>query len=371
MSENAESLDIQFHLENVSRSFAFCIARLESQLRHSVGLAYLLCRVLDTVEDSHWPQADANQAAAFDGFLEMLAILQRRDDEREALTLHALVGQASTWAQDVRRHTSGVNDGEVRLLGQTGALVAAIYALPESTRIELVPPVVSMALAMKNYAASAGQVDKRRLTLRSLSEVNHYCFFVAGVVGEILTGLVRQVAQDRGFETSISLLNGFRFGLFLQKVNLLKDRERDLAEGRDLVPDEGELRRSSLADAEAGFRYLLSLPPALKGYRLFCAWSLFLGLKSLEASRRREKLGRVETAAFLASVEAKLGSDVRLEKLFLELRQNVNENSIHELPAAAQVISSRRGLESYRRFYRGRAREDDLAMVANLDLEGS
>ena len=42
----------QTHLDRVSRSFAFCIKKLESPLRQWVSLAYLLCRVLDTVEDS-------------------------------------------------------------------------------------------------------------------------------------------------------------------------------------------------------------------------------------------------------------------------------------------------------------------------------
>ena len=44
----------QTHLDRVSRSFAFCIKKLESPLRQWVSLAYLLCRVLDTVEDSIW-----------------------------------------------------------------------------------------------------------------------------------------------------------------------------------------------------------------------------------------------------------------------------------------------------------------------------
>ena len=42
----------QRHLDAVSRSFALCIPQLEPPFRDQVALAYLLFRVLDTVEDA-------------------------------------------------------------------------------------------------------------------------------------------------------------------------------------------------------------------------------------------------------------------------------------------------------------------------------
>lgn len=53
----------QNHLDRVSRSFAFCIARLDGDLRTWVSLSYLLCRILDTVEDSEWPTPASKQHA--------------------------------------------------------------------------------------------------------------------------------------------------------------------------------------------------------------------------------------------------------------------------------------------------------------------
>src|SRR6185503_11000917 len=44
----------QSHLDRVSRSFAFCIRQLPDPLRDWVALSYLLCRLVDTVEDSAW-----------------------------------------------------------------------------------------------------------------------------------------------------------------------------------------------------------------------------------------------------------------------------------------------------------------------------
>ena len=39
-------------LPKVSRTFAVCIKLLPQDLEHSVLIAYLLCRVADTIEDS-------------------------------------------------------------------------------------------------------------------------------------------------------------------------------------------------------------------------------------------------------------------------------------------------------------------------------
>ena len=44
----------QGFLDEVSRSFAFCIRELREPLRSQVALAYLLCRILDTNEDAHF-----------------------------------------------------------------------------------------------------------------------------------------------------------------------------------------------------------------------------------------------------------------------------------------------------------------------------
>ena len=70
------------------------------------------------------------------------------------------------------------------------------------------------------------------LKLGSLKEVNQYCFFVAGVVGEALAKLVSHVEPQ--FQTAkFRILDAHHFGLFLQKVNILKDQVNDRGEGRE------------------------------------------------------------------------------------------------------------------------------------------
>src|SRR6185436_4373290 len=112
-------------------------------------------------------------------------------------------------------------------------------------------------------------------------------------------------------------VDAHRFGRFLQKVNIIKDAASDRALGRELLPDgvEGSLRR----DAEGALRYLLRLPPSCDDYRLFCAWSLFLGLFTVARSRNGDGASsrHEEVSAMLARI-ASIATDGRALTLQFE-----------------------------------------------------
>jgi hypothetical protein len=74
--------------------------------------------------------------------------------------------------------------------------------------------------------------------------------------------------------------------LFLQKINILKDQKTDESEGRYLVHSREDLLSSLSSNADGALQYLLDIPICEKGYRLFCAWSLFLGLSMLPFLRQ-------------------------------------------------------------------------------------
>ena len=54
----------QHWLDVVSRSFALCIPQLDAPFRDHVALAYLLFRVLDTVEDAPFATGDPGSASS-------------------------------------------------------------------------------------------------------------------------------------------------------------------------------------------------------------------------------------------------------------------------------------------------------------------
>jgi phytoene/squalene synthetase len=341
MKPRMDSLVYQNHLDRVSRSFAFCIARLEGDFRGWVGLSYLLCRILDTVEDAIWETSEDREAAfaRFEGYM----------------VAAPSVSEAREWAVSF----PSIPDSERILLEDCSRIFGDLQALPPGVRDKISRPVMNMFRGMRFFTRE--QKPGQAIRLASLAEVNQYCFFVAGLVGDLLTELV----AERWPSMKVSprtVVDAHHFGLFLQKINLLKDQAADEKEGRFLVPSRPELVASLRRDAEGALRYLQSLPIAEKGFRLFCAWSLFLGLASLPWTERSwaqgifSKIPRVLTQKLLGTVERVIDDNSELLALFQKMLPGVTSQA----PAARGEIPWFRGV------YQGRLREEDLAELGML-----
>jgi phytoene/squalene synthetase len=333
----------QTHLDRVSRSFAFCIARLEGEFRGWVGLSYLLCRILDTVEDALWASPQSREEA----FARFEAYLLTPPNE----------GEARAWAATF----PAIPDSERALLEDSARIFGDLADLPVGVREKISRPVMNMFRGMRFFTREQPPDLAHAIRLRSLAEVNQYCFFVAGLVGDLLTELV----AERWPAMKVSprtVVDAHHFGLFLQKVNLLKDQAADEKEGRFFVPSRPELVASLRRDAEGALRYLQSLPIAEKGFRLFCGWSLFLGLASLpwfERSWARgifSKIPRALTQRLLGTVERVIDDNQQLLALFQKM-----------LPAGATPAPVASGtIPWFRGVYQGRLREEDLAELGML-----
>jgi phytoene/squalene synthetase len=289
----------QQHLDRVSRSFAFCIRQLPEPLRDWVSLSYLLCRTLDTIEDAKW-NSDSEQIKAFHAFD---AALKRIED--------AGVLQTLTLPPDVPQ-------SEEQLLKDSPVLFEDFHKLGGGVRETMGELIGIMSAGMQTFM---GRREKGHLRLRTLNEVNQYCFFVAGVVGELLAKLVGKV-EPRFKVNPLNLLRAHHFGLFLQKVNLLKDQVRDEKEGRHLIPSREQVESSSAENARWALEFLMDIPPEQLEFRRFCAWSLFLGLEALNAARRSVgeqkviKVARRRTDELLEEVESNLLNNSALNNMF-------------------------------------------------------
>ena len=334
----------QSHLDRVSRSFSFCIARLDGEMRDWVSLSYLLCRILDTVEDAPWATREAQDEA----FARFHAFLETPPSETES----------RAWAASF---PAGTDPGELLLIGDAYRCFANLHALPPAVAEKIRRPVRNMYRGMRHFLGEMR--EKGTLRLRSLAEVNQYCFFVAGLVGELLTELllVRQPQLPTG---SRLLLDAHHFGLFLQKINLLKDQAKDEKEGRFLVPSRKEMLASLGQDADGAFRYLQSLPLSEKGFRLFCAWSLFLGLASLPWIERSALLGkfmkipRFVTEKILGRVEKIIDDNAALLRLFTEM--------LPKLPLLVPCGRPRVAIPWMEKLYEGALREEDFRELGML-----
>jgi phytoene/squalene synthetase len=282
------------HLAGVSRSFAACIAELEQPLRRYVGLSYLLCRVLDTLEDAPW----ACSRAQHDSFLWL---------DRAVLT-RPLPSATASFGAAVPRD---IPPAEAALLHDAHDLLADLHALPARVRRTLQRTLLSMSAGMRRFLRAPAPTH--RLRLADLPEVNRYCFVVAGVVGTLLTRLLDLCEPT--FRTSPAVEHdAVHFGLLLQKINLLKDQATDEREGRFLLPDRDEVVASLRVHAEHAARYLLRVPARAQGFRRFCGWSLFLAAGSVGVIEATPggKLPRAQTEALFAEVAAACRSNVSL-----------------------------------------------------------
>lgn len=307
-----EKVLLQQHLNRVSRSFAFCIERLSGELRDWVTVSYLLCRILDTIEDSSWDEKDKQTNA----FLQFEKYLYCSPDSQYVIS----------WVKTFPQNTP---EGETELLLDSKLVFDTFHEFPEEVKSRIQTTVLGMSRGMRAFLSERS--EEKKFQIYTMAELNQYCFFVAGIIGELLTDLLSLHMRQRNKASKEDYRNAIHFGLFLQKINILKDQIRDEEEGRFLVPSRKAVISSLAIHADGAIRYILSIPVAERGYRLFCAWSLFLGLSSLtwfEKGLRLNKvmkLPRLVTSLLLNKVEKLIDSNDELLSYFQKL------NSLHEV----------------------------------------
>jgi phytoene/squalene synthetase len=291
----------------VSRSFALCIPQLEPPFRDQVALAYLMFRVLDTIEDAPFEEQAVQQRQ----FARLRAFLRAmpRTPEVDAF---------------VAAFPAPISDGERSLLAQTHILLAEGHSLASPVRAALFHALDRMAKGMAAYTGRPGP-----LRLVDLEDVSRYCCFVAGVVGELLTDLWALGGKPGAPRKQLA----YHFGLFLQKVNILKDQSEDEASGRYLVPDRGELLASLATDAQGALEYLQGLPCGDR-YRIFCAWSLMLGASTIAQLDEPRRSRRTETTELLARTAQIVDDDVALARQLAQLMPSLpagtGRNALHK-----------------------------------------
>ena len=301
--------DLDQLLAESSRTFALTIPFLPEPVRQEVTVAYLLFRIADTLEDGEqWTRE------------ERVAALQRFD----AL----LVGEpdravTESFTETLRHRPPTGHAGYAALLAAAPDVLAAFDALSAPARQIVLRHLLVTVRGMAEGLAQ-GDGHGELLRLRSLGQLQRYCYLVAGVVGEMLTELFLLHAESQRTSASLAALaatlraHARAFGEGLQLTNILKDRGEDAREERHFVPEAVELRtlfalaRSDLRDAA---RYVGALVAARlpEGLVAFTALPVRLALDTLQAVEARgagAKVGREQLQLALEEV----GQLVRGEK---------------------------------------------------------
>ena len=317
-------------LQEVSRTFAFTIPQLPEALRHVVSNAYLLCRINDTIEDE--PALSVAQKSTFwDQFVAVVG--GKESPENFSRELGSLLSEQTLPA-------------EHDLIANTDRVIRVTHSLTGEQRNSLERCVRVMAKGMLEF--------QREATPEGLDDIEHmdkYCYYVAGVVGEMLEELFCDYCEEiklKGKHEEMMRLS-VSFGKGLQLTNILKDIWEDKERGtcwlaRDVFQAEGcTVGRVSAGEggpafekglnrllAEArhhlthGIRYSLLVPPHETGIRLHCLWTVGMAILTMRRihanpnfrSAQEVKISRlsVKSVIFVSRLFAR--SDFALGLLF-------------------------------------------------------
>ncbi len=278
-------------LKGVSRSFALTIPQLPPGLSGIIANAYLLCRIIDTIEDE-----------------ECLEIEQKRFFLQEFIGVTDGKIPAVRFANALFPLLSeGTLPAERDLIRSTDRIIRITRTFTERQQSILERCIRIMSKGMERF-----QENKRPDGLENLTDLDSYCYYVAGVVGELLTELFcdysEQIAQNR--ERMLKL--AISFGQGLQMTNILKDLWEDKKNGvcwlprdvfrrvgfdlKDLTlgqysPAFGEGLSELIAVAHAHLRnaldYTLIIPRHEKGIRKFCLWAIGMAIFTLKNIENR------------------------------------------------------------------------------------
>ncbi|MFP2899274.1 phytoene/squalene synthase family protein [Corallococcus sp. 4LFB] len=321
-------------LPRVSRTFALNIPLLPEPLDLAVTVAYLLCRVADTLED------------------------EAPGPSRTALLeeLGALVALAPGWEAQARsfarRARLALRDeapaAEAGLVLETPRVLETLASLPSWVHPPIARCVRTMTGGMNQMQrlhGGSGQV----MGLPDLQATFMYCYYVAGVVGEMLTGLFIASSPRVAWRHESLTPRAPAFGRALQLTNILKDVREDLDRGscwlpRDRMAAHGltpatlalpSLRSRAVAlmdelvevarrELAVALEYSLALPREEPGLRLFCLYPLFFAVATLDAVEGNPavlepapvKIRRETVEALMRLTQERVDSDEALRALY-------------------------------------------------------
>ena len=314
--------ELQSHLLlGVSRTFALTIPQLPEALQHPVGNGYLLCRIIDTIEDD--PNLSLNEKSCF--FDEFLSALDSTGDVQIfADRLHAAL-------------SARVLPEERELIRLTPQVLELTRRLSSEQQRALIRCVRIMSRGMFEF-----QSRKSLDGLNDVKELSRYCYVVAGVVGEMLTELFCDYSSAMRERRDEMMALSICFGQGLQLTNILKDVWEDQQDGscwlpRSVFSDDGAVLKELMHKKQSecmtnGISYLVGIardnlstalayttliPKHEVGIRRFCLWAIGMAVSTLQkiqsnpgyGSSEQVKISRPQVLTITKTLNLALHSD--------------------------------------------------------------
>ncbi|NOT84202.1 MAG: squalene/phytoene synthase family protein [Methylococcaceae bacterium] len=273
-------------LEGVSRTFALTIPQLPAALFPAVANAYLLCRCVDTIEDE--VSLTVEQKRYFcTAFIDLVKTGQKTIEFAQEL---APLLSTQTLA------------AEHSLIKTIPRVIEITHTLDPNQQSALSECVATMANGMPIF-----QAQDLRGGLATLGDMDKYCYYVAGCVGEMLAKLFCHYSPAINEHREQLLQLSVSFGQGLQMTNILKDIWDDAERGvcwlpQDIFSETGfDLKTLNPATDDEHFRvglahvisiahqhlqdamtYTLRLPNHETGLRKFCLWAIGMAVLTLK-----------------------------------------------------------------------------------------
>jgi farnesyl-diphosphate farnesyltransferase len=289
-------------LKHVSRSFYLSLIVLPRQVREQVCLAYLFCRLADTIADAVC-LSQAEKIQALQLFRKQFVVPTPTLDDLQQL-------QRLFWQKNIAK-----GEGELFFyLPYVFDFFKQLSCVDQRLLQELVLTLTrGMEMDLVYFAGNHVQVLR---AFPDLATLDLYTYYVAGVVGEFWTnihGVHLQSMQHCDIKHLCEL--GLRFGKALQLTNILKDLGRDLSNGRCYLPQDHldqlgldieilkdtsslqavrplviQLVKCTILHLHYAREYLLSLPLRAIRLRLSCLWPLLFALQTLDETLQNAHL---------------------------------------------------------------------------------
>jgi len=292
--------------------------------------AYLLCRIADTIEDDPFLDPDTKDHFHTSFF-------------RAVETGSGAVDFATDLAPRLAPSTLAA---EFELIEESPRVLQVTRGMHPRQRFAIHRCLESMSQGMAEFARS-----RSRSGLADVAEFERYCYFVAGVVGEMLTELFCDFSVGIDSNRDQLAPRAVSFGLGLQMTNILKDIWDDHEHGtcwlpreiferhgydlRLLTPDhngDGPAFAASMHDLvgiahrhlREALDYTLAIPNDETGIRRFLIWAVLIAISTLRkisndplfTSGAQVKISRPRVTTIIAGSNALIRSNRGLTSLF-------------------------------------------------------
>ena len=346
-------------LLQVSRTFALNINVLKGRLHRSILLAYLYLRIADTVEDD--PDMKASEKEVLLGKFAAIFGSPELRDEAIADFERSL---PEAWRKSEHPY--------MNLCLHTHVVVPLLKELPEVYAAPVRAVTIEMCHGMAKFALrQEAALSSGWFTLESVADLDEYCYYVAGIVGKLLTNL---------FAADTCLIGNARkaemqkldvsFGLALQVANIVKDCVEDSSRRVCFVPEEicrrhgfahsyemfdvpatgtdeasekfradfdrrraavmEELVKKAWGHLDDAIAYTKLIPGLKMRTRLFCLWPLFMAAENMKligdgsglfASNKKMKITRDTVKRIIKSTSLHFYSDSWIESAYAKLKK--------------------------------------------------